>query len=342
MDFERKICILTQQNLIDAGCFDMNAAIEVAEQAIKDYAAGNIIFPDKVATVFDQKSQNRINCLPAGLKKDKIYGMKWVSVFPENPHKRNLPNLTASILLSEMERGFPVAFMEGTMCSNMRTAASSAVAAKYLSVKEPQVIGFIGCGEQAKSHFLAIKSLFPSLKTCNVTSRTSSSEERFISQMKKFDDSIDFVACDGDYEKAVCNADIIVTAISGQEKILRAEWIKDGAFYCHVGGLEDDFSVAQKADKIVCDNWNAVKHRTQTVSLMYQQGLLMDDDIHADLYEVVTGIKCGRETDREFTYYNGVGLSYVDIALAYWMYCKAKEKGLGTEIVLQDKSMFDL
>lgn len=342
MNYARDICVLTQDDLIKAGCFDMTAAIGVCERALTDYAEGNVIFPDKVSVVFDQKTQDRINCLPAGLKNDRVYGMKWVSVFPENPHKRNLPNLSAVVLLSEMVSGFPVAFMEATLCSNMRTAAMSALAAKHLAVKSPETIGFIGAGEQAKSHFLAMKAQFPSLKTCNVSSRTVQSELHFAEQMKRFHPDVCFVTCGSDYRSAVWNADIVVTAISGQEKILQADWIKDGAFYCHVGGLEDDFAVARKASKIVCDAWEVVKHRTQTISQMYIQGLLQDGDIHADLHEIVTGKKSGRENDKEFIYYNGVGLSYVDVALANWMYQKASQAGLGQRIRLQDKSIFDI
>ena len=342
MNFKRNICILTQQDLVDAGCFDMNAAVRVTEEALVSYANGDVIFPDKVSMVFDQATQDRINCLPAGFRSKKVYGMKWVSVFPDNPHSRNLPNLSATILLSEIESGFPIAFMEGTMCSNMRTAAVSSVAAKYLAVKEPKSIGFIGCGEQAKSHFLGMKTVFPSLKTCRVSSRTEASEMKFEEQLRRFAPDVEFVRCKGDYRAAVEGCDIIVTAISGQEKILQADWIHPGAFYCHVGGLEDDFGVALKADKIVTDYWAAVKHRTQTISQMYQQGLLSDEDIHADLYEIVTGQKPGRENDQEFTYFNGVGVSYVDIALSYWMYQKAAEKGIGTNIVMQDKSMFEI
>lgn len=342
MNYSRDITILTQDDLIQAGCFDMAAAISVCEDALTQFSDGDVIFPDKVSVIFDEKTQNRINCLPAGLKKKQIYGMKWVSVFPENPHSRNLPNLSAVVLLSEMVTGFPVAFMEATLCSNMRTAAMSALAAKYLSVAEPRVIGFIGAGEQAKSHFLAMKAQFPSLETCKVASRTASSEEKFVQQLRKFSADINFQMCCSDYRRAVEDADIIITAISGQEKILQAEWIKDGALYCHVGGLEDDFAVAQKASKIVCDDWNVVKHRTQTISQMYQQGLLKDEDIYADLHQIVTGKKPGRQNDAEFIYYNGVGLSYVDVALSSWMYETAAKKGYGRRIQLMDKSVFDL
>ena len=341
MNYTRDICVLSQQDLIDAGCFDMNTAISICEQALTDYTKGNVIFPEKVSVIFDQTTQDRINCLPAGFINDKIYGMKWVSVFPENPHKRNLPNLSAVVLLSEMESGFPVAFMEATMCSNIRTAAMSALAAKYLANPDAAVIGIIGAGEQAKSHFLAMKAQFPSIFECRVSSRTEASEQTFIKQMSKFHPDVRFVACGGDHARAITGADLLVTAISGQAKLLQAEWIKDGATYFHVGGLEDDFAVPLKASKIVCDAWHVVKHRTQTISQMYQQGLLQDSDIHADLPEIVTGQKPGRETPNEFIYYNGVGLSYVDVALSNWMFRTARAKGFGQMINLQNKSMFD-
>lgn len=341
MNYSRDICILSQDDLIKAGCFDMASAIDVCRQALTEYASGSVIFPDKVSVIFDEATQDRINCLPAGLRSKNIYGMKWVSVFPENPHKRDLPNLSAVVLLSEMTSGFPVAFMEAALCSNMRTAAMSALAASYLAIPDPKTIGFIGAGDQAKSHFLAMKAQFPGLERCFVASRTETSENRFVEQMKKFHPDTEFIPCRGNYRSAAENADIIITAISGQEKLLQAPWIKDGSLYCHVGGLEDDFAVAEKASKIVCDDWNVVKHRTQTISQMYQQGLLSDQRIYADLHEIVTGKKPGRENEREFIYYNGVGLSYVDVALATWMYETAAAKGFGQQVNLLNKSMFD-
>ena len=342
MDYTRDICVLTQEDLIQAGCFDIGAAIDACEEVLHQYAQDTVIFPEKVAVVFDQATQNRINCLPAGLRKDQIYGMKWVSVFPGNPKQYGVPNLSAVLLLSELQTGYPVAFMEGTMCSNLRTAATSAVAAKYLAQPEAETIGFIGAGEQAKSHFLSLMHVLPNVKTCKVASRTKQSERVFIEQLSRFYPDVRFVACDGVYETAARDSQVIVTAISGQETLLRAEWIAEGALYLHVGGLEDEYRVAQKADKIVCDDWSVVKHRTQTISRMYTDGLLADEDIYADLYQIVSGQKPGRENEKEFIYFNTVGLSYVDVMLANRMYQKAKAKGIGTYITMQKNSMFDV
>lgn len=339
---ELSVTIISEEDLIKAGCFNVPEAIAVTEQAFKKRIEGSVVFPDKVSVIFDAKSQNRINCLPAGLTRDNVYGMKWVSVFPGNPHNYGVQNLSAVIVLSELEHGFPKAFMEGTLCSNLRTAATSAIAAKYLAKPDSRVVGFIGAGAQAKSHLMAMLSIFPSIEICKVASRTIETEQKFISQMKRLYPSLNFVACENSYEKAARNSDIIVTAISGQEKLLQGEWISPGTLYCHVGGLEDDFSVPLKASKIVCDEWRVVKHRTQTISQMYQQGLLKDEDIYGDLMEIIVGTKPGRENNEEFIYFNTVGMSYVDVMLANHMYKKVIAEGLGHKAIMQEKSMFEV
>lgn len=341
MDFTNTVRILSQQDLIDAGCMDFKAAAQVIEQAFIDFAKGKVLFPDKVSVIFDQETQNRINCLPAALLEEKIYGMKWVSVFPQNPKIYNKPNVSAVSILSELTSGFPIAFMSSTMCSNMRTASVGAIAAKYLAKKNSETIGFIGAGEQAKSHFLAMKSMFPNIRECRVSSRTSESEGKFVEQMHQFYPDVKYIRCHSDYSKAIIGADIIITAISGQEEVLKADWISKGTFYCHVAGLEDEPAVAKKADKIVCDQWEAVKHRTQTISQMYQKGLLADSDIYADLDQVITSVKPGRESDQEIIYFNSVGLSFLDTALSFWMYKKSIASGKGIEILIEKKSMFE-
>jgi len=337
MGNELKLRLLSQKDLFDAGCFDLKMCVEVTENAMKKYCDGLIKYPEKVSQIFDEATQDRINCLPATLMDEKICGMKWVSVFPGNPVKFGCNNVSAVILLSEIEKGFPIAFMEGTMCSNLRTASVSAVAAKYLAPSNVEKIGFIGSGEQAKTHFMAMKSVFPSIKECRVSSNSIDSQESFKSDLERFYSDVNIVMCGADYESAVLDADIIITANSGQEPILKANWIRKGCLYCHVGGWEDEFAVALKADKIVCDHWESAKHRTQTISRMFKQNLLSDNDIYSDLDKIVSGERTGRTSDDEFIYFNAVGLSYVDVALSYHMYTMAVNKGTGTDWTFQNE-----
>ena len=135
-------------------------------------------------------------------------------------------------------------------------------------------------------------------------------------------------------------ADILVTATSAQAPLLKAAWMKPGAFYSHIGGWEDEYEVAKQCDKIVCDDWETVKHRTQTLSRMYKDGELSDEDVYANLVEVVAGEKGGRETAEERVYFNAVGLAYVDVAIAHAMYQRARDAGKGRLSSIQETMIF--
>lgn len=332
---------LSQEDLLRAGCLDPGMAMSAAESAMRAFADGEVLFPEKIVQIFNEETQERINCLPATFLAERICGVKWVSVFPPNPVKYGIQNLSAVFVLSEIEKGFPVAIMEGTLCSNLRVGAMGAVAAKHLAREDSEVIGFIGAGEQAKMHLLSMKVARPSLRVCRVGAKTRDEEEQFVREMSPLLPGMEFVVAGTDLRSAVEEADIIVTATSAQAPLLKAAWMKPGAFYSHVGGWEDEYAVAKQCDKIVCDDWETVKHRTQTLSRMYRDGELADGDVHANLADLVLGTKAGRESDEERTYFNAVGLAYVDVGIAQAMHLRALEAGAGTELALQEAMIFE-
>ena len=331
---------LSQEDLLRAGCLDMGMAMEAAEQAMLAYQKGDIMFPEKIVQIFNQDTQARINCLPATLLPEKVCGVKWVSVFPENPEVHGVQNLSAVMILSEIEHGFPLALLEGTLCSNMRVGTMGGIAAKYLARQDSQSIAFIGAGEQAKMHLVAMKQAVPALAECRVAAKYEHEEEQFVREMKPLFPDLRFVATGTDLRQAADGADILVTATSAQAPLLKAAWVKPGAFYSHVGGWEDEYEVAGQCQKIVVDDWETVKHRTQTLSRMYKDGALADGDIHANLVDIVAGTKSGRESADERIYFNAVGLAYVDVAIAYAMYRRAAGAGVGTRLAIQDNMIF--
>lgn len=323
--------MISMEDIINADCFDVKATIDVMEKALISYKKGKVKLPDKISQIFDESTQDRINCMPATLLDEKVCGVKWVSVFPGNPRLHDVPNVSGLIILSELDKGFPFAIMDGTFITAFRTACMGAIGSKYLARYDSKVIGIIGSGEQARMHLLTIKQIHPEIELCRVASRSGSGEQRFIKDMQKQIPDIKFEACNSDYEKASSGADIIVTAVSCQAPLLKAKTIKEGTYYCHVAGWEDEFEVPLKADKIVCDQWECVKHRTQTISQLYQQGRLKDEDIYADIVDIIDGTKPGRENEKEFTYFNSVGLAFIDVAVAYSFYKKVIDKGLGMD-----------
>lgn len=316
-----------QKRIFSTGYTD---AIQVVEEGLAKRVRGEVLLPDKISVVFNEDTQNRINCMPGALLGDKLYGVKWVAVFPENP-KLGYRNVTGTMILSDLVYGHTLSIMDAGYLTEIRTAAVGAMAAKYLSRKDSESIGFIGAGRQARRHLDLVKVVRPRLKKCYVSSRTDKTVTAFIEEERMLHPDMEFIACGNDYEAAVKNAEIIVTAISGQEDVLKARWIKKGSFYIHVAGWEDEYAVPKMAAKIVCDDWECVKLRTQTISRMYKEGLLKDEEIYGNLEEIVSGVKAGRESDEEFIYFCSVGLAFIDVSFAKYVYEKCRENGLGTE-----------
>ena len=325
---------------MEANCLDMSNVISVVKKALIDFQEGKILFRIKFLKFLMKKLKTElIACLQHYLRKN--LWRKWVSVFPRNPVLYNIPNVSGTIILSEIVSGQPITFMDGSICTLMRTAAISCIGAEYFAKENSETIGIIGAGEQGRMHLIAMKTVRPSLKVCKVASNTIESEKQFEKDMKGIFDDLEIIRCNTNLMEAAEGSDIIVTATSTQAPLLKADWVGKGAFYAHVGGWEDEFAVAKKADRIICDDWEAVKHRTQTLSRMYKAGELSDDDIYADLHELVVGKKSGRLNDDEFIYFNSVGLSYVDVALSYVFYKQATECGKGTAIDFQGLSIWD-
>jgi len=126
------IKLITQEDVAHIFQNNADAILDIIEDSFEKYLNGDIIMPEKISQIFDEKTQNRINCMPATLIKEKVCGMKWISVFPSNAAK-GIQNVTGVILLSELETGFPIALIDGTLSTKMRTAAVGCIAAKYLA-----------------------------------------------------------------------------------------------------------------------------------------------------------------------------------------------------------------
>ena len=334
------IRILSMENVMNLYKGKSNLVFSIVEDAFKKWTDGKVLMPAKSSQIFDQKTQNRINCMPSSLLPDGVSGVKLVSVFPTNASK-GLQNVTGIMLLSEINSGFPIAVIDGTLLTSIRTAAVGCVAAKYLAPSHVEKVGFIGAGREARMHFVLLKALFPNIKECRISSRSQETVQGFINEFKPFINDVDYVDCAGDSDLSVRDVDIIITAISGQCPVLKAYAITKGALYIHVGGWEDEFNVVRKADKIICDDWDSCKHRTQTISRMYMDGLLNDNDIYANLGDIITGKKKGRANDDEFIYFNSVGLSFIDLSFANETYKLAIKNEIGEDFVIQSNNKID-
>ena len=296
---------------------DIDGLLSAVEGAFLAHDRGEVIFPEQSSQVFDQTTQNRINCMPATVRPLGLAGVKWVSVFPENPSRRGIPNVGGLMVLSEIESGQPTCVMDAAFLTALRTAAVDALAARRLAPSGARVVAIVGAGEQARFHAELLSLALPGVEEIRVSGRTPAHVELLCRELS--DGGLRAVAYGSDVEGACSGADVIVTAISGQAPVLKTAWVPPSCLYCHVGGWEDEYGVPLKADKIICDSWEDLKHRgSPTIARMFAEGLLSDSDIHCNLADILVGRKAGREGG-EFIYFNAIGLGFVDVAVAAWL-----------------------
>lgn len=325
---EKKFLYLSEHDVNKIINNNFEFVINTVEEALRMLNRGTVIQPDKISQIIDEKYQNRINCMPSTLSEIDTCGTKWVSVFPSN-YRLNLSNVEGFTILSETISGGVKCFMNATETTSLRTAAVGAIAAKYLARSDSKSVGFIGAGTEARMHFKMLKHVCPQITKCYVSSRTDGRINSFIDEFQQEYPDVTFIHCHDNYRSAIVDSDIIVTAISSQAQVLKEDWIRPGMLYIHVAGLEDEYGVVKKADKIICDDWECVKHRTQTITQMYKKGLISDEDIYGNIGEIISKSKVGRENKNEFIYFNSVGLSVEDVFLANRIYEEAVKSNVG-------------
>ncbi|MGY3718078.1 2,3-diaminopropionate biosynthesis protein SbnB [Sutcliffiella cohnii] len=305
---------------------------------------GDYVLPNKsVLRWGDLDSEStigRINSMPAYIGGDfKAVGIKWIASSPKNPQVYGLPRANGLTVLNDPDTLIPISVMDGTLLSAMRTGANSGVAAKYLAKKDSKTIGLIGAGVQNRTQLLALLEVMENIQTIKVCDLDAERANKFAKEMSEMTGHLIQVVPNA--EEAVRGSDIFVTATVTKKPIVKREWIEKGSLYLHVGSHECEFDVIEEADKVVVDDWEELKHRgVETISIMYAQGIYDGSKIHANLGELVSGKKAGRENDNEIIYFNSVGLGIQDVALSSIIYKNALEKGIGTKLSLCDVPAF--
>jgi ornithine cyclodeaminase/alanine dehydrogenase-like protein (mu-crystallin family) len=269
-----------------------------------------------------------IHAMPAYIPALNAAGMKWVSGYPENP-KRGLPYISGLIILNEPETGLPKAVMDCTWITAKRTGAATAVAAKYLARPDAEIVGILGCGVQGRSNLEALGVLFP-IKRVLAYDLDSQAQDRYVEEMKaKF--GLEVIPA-GDPKQAVAGCDLVVTAgpiLKTPHATIKPGWLGKGAF----ASLVDfdsywDRGALREADKFCTDDIPQLEYYQ---SLGYFQGI---PPIYADLGELVTGRKPGRQSAEERTIACNLGLALDDMATAPLVYELALERGVGTWLSL--------
>jgi len=306
--------------------------LDAVEQGLRAHGLGEAVMPPKDHLSVEEQFQGHFNILKAYVPAFGFAGVKVIGDYVNN-YRHDLPSELALLTLYQAETGTPVAIMDATELTWMRTGAVTALGAKHLARHDSKVLGHIGARGTAWYNLRYLDYLYD-LDEIRVTSRRPESRERFVAEMSEILGKS--VAAVADVEAAVAGADIVVDAsrLSEERTILENRWLEPGALVMPYGAVRStDPELPLIAGKFVVDDWRqaAGSEHGQYYTLI-RDGRLTRDHVYAEIGEIVAAAKPGRERDDELIVFWHRGFAISDIAVGSLALRRAQELGLGTRV----------
>jgi ornithine cyclodeaminase/alanine dehydrogenase-like protein (mu-crystallin family) len=266
----------------------------------------------------------------AGTADEAAYGLKAICIFPGNP-AAGLDSHQGVVLLSSARTGEPLALLNASAVTEVRTAAVSAVATGLLARADATELAIIGTGVQARAHLLAIAAARP-LTRVRVAGRDQAKARRFAEAMRELVTVP--VTASGSAAEAVAGAGIVVTATSSAEPVLRKDWLAPGTHINAVGACVPQAreldTETMAAAALFTDSRESATSEAGDYLLAHAEGAIGPDHIRAEIGEIIAGGAPGRASDAEITVFESLGLAVEDLAAAALAYRKAAELGAGS------------
>jgi len=324
-----EITYLSRADVVSLG-MSMAEVMQAVEKGFRLKGLGKTEMPPKPG--IHPRPDCFIHAMPAYVADLEACGLKWVSGYPPNPG-RGLPYISGLFILNDTETGLPLAVMDCSWITAMRTGASAGVAAKYLADPASRVAGLLGCGVQARSSLAALVEALPGLSAVLCFDILPQATASFVREMSAAFPRLTFTSSDGPAE-VTQGADVVVTAIPIVEHPappLDAGMLKAGALAVSLDYDSAWTSAAMKeCDKFVPDDTNQLL-RTRQLGIYFGG---TPERIDADLGEVVAGLKAGRGHRDERIFSMNMGIAVDDVVTADVLYKKAVQAGAGTRLPL--------
>ena len=308
---------------VDLPMADIVAALE---EMFREKGQGNVEMPPKPG--IHTRPDAFIHAMPAYIPSLEAAGMKWVSGYPGN-QARGLPYITGLLVLNDPLTGIPLAVMDATWITAMRTGAATALAARYLARPDSSTVAVLGCGVQGRSNVHALATLFDLKKVRAFDPHP----ERVREYARDIQDQLGLeVVPAANPRDTLRGADLVVTAgpiLKDPDPVIAADWLEPGGFASAV-----DFdsywqgAALEQADKIATDD---------LAQMEYYRGegyFGQTPPAYADMGEFAAGLKPGREREDERIIAMNLGIALEDMAAGIRVYRAAVEGGIGTRLPL--------
>ncbi|ADU93313.1 ornithine cyclodeaminase family protein [Geobacillus sp. Y412MC52] len=325
--------ILSEQEI--QRLYTMEEAISDVKEILRQKQAGNVNTPERTVLSFPHYDAS-ILYMPS--VKTGAAAVKVVSIFPHNP-PLGKPTTQGVIILTDTKTGEHRMLCNATYLTRLRTGALSAIAADYLAKREASRLAVIGTGAMAREQVAGMLEV-REIEHIFLYNRTRSKAERFaldIQRMNPFWKGKVHIFDKAD--EAVRQADIVVCSTRSEQPVFSSRALQPGTHVSAIGSYmphmcELDVETVVMADRIVVDTVEGAKHEAGELIQAAESGRWSFSQIDAEIGELVTGEKAGRQHDQEITLFKSVGAAFYDLAVAIGVYQKAKELGVGQEIEL--------
>ncbi|MBI4494533.1 MAG: ornithine cyclodeaminase family protein [Chloroflexi bacterium] len=311
-----------------AAALDVPSAIAAVEAGFAEYTSGKIQAPLRQHLEIPEY-QGIVLTMPGAAHEARAVGVKIASVFPHNS-ERGLPRLCSIYLLLDYATGQPLAVMDGSALSAVRTAAASAVATRWLARAEAGVLGIFGTGVQAEGHALALPHVRPIRRVLVLGTSTARSHAFAARLASRLGLPVEAAAS---AEQLDSESDILVAATTSPTPLFQGAWVRPGTHINAVGAFtpgtrEVDAETVRRAH-VVVDTYEGALAEAGDLLIPLDQGLIDRAHLAAELGEVVLGQRPGRRSEDEVTLFKSVGAAFEDVVAARRAYDRAVELGLG-------------
>lgn len=304
---------------------DLDLLVDALAEAHRDLSTGQVSMPPRVAALVPER-EALLGVMPAFLPSAGL-ACKLVTLFPQN---RDRETHQAVICVFDPENGTPVALMDGTYITATRTAAGSALATRLLAREDARVLAIVGAGVQARSHARALPRV-RDFAEIRIVSREISKAEALACELGPRARAV------SSYEEAVRGADVIATTTHAREPVVRREWLSPGAHVNSVGlnpaGRELDAATVADALLVVESRDSALAPPPAGAPELVG---VDPGHVHAELGELVAGLRPGRTSPEQITLYKSVGVAVQDAAAAALVLAAAQERSVGRVIELEE------
>jgi ornithine cyclodeaminase len=333
---------LSRRQIAEAGGESPAFYAEAIEEALALHARGEFVQPLKPYLRVAEPDggtghiADRIIAMPSHVGGSmRVSGLKWIGSKHDNPGQRGMERASGVIVLNDPDTNYPVAVMEASLISSMRTAAVTAVAAKYLAKEGFASATVIGCGLIAERQLQSLIELFSSVENIHLYDVRSESSAQLANKLRNRYPHVKTIVHTS-AEAAVRGGEVVIPCTVTDRPYIPFSWLRKGAFVSNVSIMDLEKDVFLHADKVVVDDWEQSNREKKIIHQLVLEGRFSRERLHAELGEIVLGERPGRQSEDEIIVLNPMGMAIEDIACAYRIYERALELGIGTTLPLYD------